>query len=115
MRLLETADDGKVTKRLVTGLPLDAKEATLAEATPEHVVLVYQTSRTWQWALVDLATTAVVQHRDMRSASDAVAVSDTGLQGPGVLRSPSAPTYRPSFAGTTRTPSSSDGDCRPHV
>ncbi|MFD8178009.1 FG-GAP repeat domain-containing protein [Streptomyces sp. NPDC059709] len=77
VRLLGTADDGKVTKRLVTGLPVDAKEATLAAATPEHAVLVYQTSRTWQWALVDLATAAVVQRHDMRSASDSVAVSGT--------------------------------------
>ncbi|MFC9466421.1 FG-GAP repeat domain-containing protein [Streptomyces coelicoflavus] len=77
VRLLERADDGKVTKHLVTGLPVDAKEATLAAATPEHAVLVYQTSRTWQWALVDLATAAVVQRHDMRSASDSVAVSDT--------------------------------------
>ncbi|MFB6773874.1 FG-GAP repeat domain-containing protein [Streptomyces sp. NPDC056337] len=77
VQLLEKADDGKLTKLVVTGLPLDAKEATLAAATPEHAVLVYQTSRTWQWALVDLATAAVVQRHDMRSASDSVAVSDT--------------------------------------
>ncbi len=77
VQLQEKPDAGPVTKRLVTGLPLDAKEATLAAATPEHAVLVYQTSRTWQWALVDLATAAVVQRHDMRSASDSVAVSDT--------------------------------------
>ncbi len=77
VRLLEKAGDSTVTQRVVTGLPRDAREATLAAATPEHAVLVYQTSRTWQWALVDLSTAAVVQRHDMRSASDSVAVSGT--------------------------------------
>ncbi len=76
VHLLGRADDGKLVKHLVTGLPLDAKDANLAAATPEHAVLVYRTSRTWQWALVDLVTGAVVQRHDMRSASDSVAVSD---------------------------------------
>ncbi|MFC8874163.1 hypothetical protein [Streptomyces ardesiacus] len=77
VRLLEKADDSTVTQRVVTGLPRDAREATLAAATPEHAVLVYQTSRTWPWALVDLSTAAVVQRHDMQSASDSVAVSGT--------------------------------------
>ncbi|MGW0819436.1 FG-GAP repeat domain-containing protein [Streptomyces viridiviolaceus] len=69
--------DGTSVQRSVTGLPRDAKQPHVAAATPEHAVLVYETPRTWQWALVDLAAGTVVQRHDMLSSPDSIAVSET--------------------------------------
>ncbi|MEU5093012.1 FG-GAP-like repeat-containing protein [Streptomyces sp. NPDC021356] len=74
---LATMKDNELTERAVTGLPRDATESYVAAATRDHAVLLYKTSRTWQWALVDLATGAVVQHHDTASFPASVAVSAT--------------------------------------
>ncbi|WP_158771438.1 FG-GAP repeat domain-containing protein [Streptomyces sp. NRRL S-340] len=69
--------DHEVTRRAVTGLPQDAKGPYVAAATRDHAVLVYETSHTWQWAVVDVAAGAVVQRHDMASSPASVAVSPT--------------------------------------
>ncbi|MFI2432549.1 VCBS repeat-containing protein [Streptomyces sp. NPDC018693] len=69
--------DGELSKRTVTGLPQDATDPTVRAGTPTHAVLVYQTPRGRQWALVDVSAGTVVKTHAMASAPDSVAVSGT--------------------------------------
>ncbi|MFF5762878.1 FG-GAP repeat domain-containing protein [Streptomyces tanashiensis] len=74
MSLVTVAADGTSTTRTVSGLPALSGKAYVVAGTASHGLLRYQTSagkgQVWNWALVDLATAAVTEKRQVGPAPE---------------------------------------------